>query len=182
MAIKSLWVIGATAICAGVVAAQYGLKEGVKAPDFSVKGVDDKAYSLKTLTEKKPLFLYFVKENCGANPVAVPLFKSLFKQYGDKANVVMVMNADTDAIKSWTKDHDLKITALPDSTKQIIKAYEMKVSQTVVQIDKDGKVVKVFRGFGKDSLEPLNAAMAAAFDTKPAQMSLSDVPAGPAYG
>src|SRR4051812_43096743 len=94
------WAVAAILTLGAVACAQTDSKPA-KAPDFNAKGSDGKDYSLKSLTEKGPVFLYFVKKDCGSNPIAVKLFNRVFKAYEGKARLVAVVNADSDGFKEF---------------------------------------------------------------------------------
>jgi peroxiredoxin len=158
-------------------------KDVVQAPDFSASASDGKTYTLKSLTEKKPVFLYFVKVDCGSNGRSVALFNSLYKQYGEKANFLAVINTKSaDSYKEWAASYGATVPGVLDPNKEVIKSYIFRASQIVVMVDKDGKIAKTFRGFGKESLTELNASMAEVAGAKVAQVDLSRAPSGIAFG
>jgi peroxiredoxin len=174
----------AAALVVGAACAQSGVSGATsnsKAPDFSAKGSDGKTYTLKALTEKKPVFLYFVKRDCGSNPTSVPLFTKLYKAYEGKVNFLAVSNADADGYKGFVSDFGAPFVGILDPQKEIIHAYGIRASQTVVMVNPDGSRKK-FGGFGREALKDLNASMAAAAGVPVKSIDLSDAPNGVAFG
>jgi peroxiredoxin len=179
-----LAVVGALAVGVSVACMQVPVeaqKADAKAPAFESKASDGKTYTLAQLTEKKPVFLYFVKRNCGSNPMSVKLYNRLFEAYKGKANFVAVINTNEEGYKSFVGEYKAPFIGILDPKKDVIHAYGIKASQTVVMVDKDGKRTK-FGGFGKQSLTELNLAMAKSLGVEAAKVDLSDAPDGVAYG
>ena len=158
------------------------IKAGDKAPDFSVVGTDGKTHTIASLTKDGPVFLYFVKQNCGANPLAVPLFNQLYGAYGKKAQFVGVMDADKGGFDDWKSTFKGQFVTLLDKNEKIIHGYGVAFSQTTVMIGKDGKVAKVFPGFGKESMSSLNASLAGAAKVGVQNVDLSNAPTRPRFG
>jgi len=188
MKAKSFKAILATVgiVAVGLVLAQEdltnGLKAGVSAPTFQANASDGKSYSLKSLTEKGPAFLYFVKDGCSANPFSVKYFNRLYNAYKGKVRFIAVMNSGKDAYASFVKDYGAPFPGLLDPDEKIIQAYSVHHSQTVVMVGKDGKVAKTFQGYGKDSLSQLNASLAGAAKSAVLKVDLAGAPSGTAYG
>jgi len=158
------------------------VKEGENAPDFSEQGSNGKTHTLKSLTAKGPVFLYFVKATCGANPAAVPLFNQIYKAYGEKANFVAVIDADGERFSSWKKEFDAPYEAILDADKSVIKAYGVKASQAAMLVNKDGKIEKIFRGFGQQSLTDLETELAKAGKVEVKKLDFARAPKGKRYG
>ena len=153
------------------------------APDFTGKGDDGKTYTLASLTEGgKTLVLYFVKNGCGANPTAVPLFKKMSAAFlkSDKVNFVVVFNDEKPAFDEFKKEFGVEFRALLDPKHEIIHAYKAKHSQGSA-IVRDGKILKHWQGFSRSSLTETGETMAAATGTK-FDVDLSDAPATESFG
>jgi hypothetical protein len=76
----------------------------------------------------------------------------------------------------------LNYALLPDPAKNTIGAYKMAYSIGTVQINPDGKIAKVFEGYGSEAMQQLNEALAAAAGTKPAEVDLSKAPGRLTWG
>ena len=182
MRLRSFVVLfGITAAGSALQDALY-LPVGEVAPPIAGKGTDGKEYSSTFLTKEKPLFVVFWKERCPHNKKASALFNALNKAYEGKVQVVGVVNADSDRAKAWAEQFSLNYALLPDQTKTIIGAYKMRYSIGTVQIGTDGKIAKVFEGYGADQLKALNEAMASAAGTSPVAVDLTAAPGRRTWG
>ena len=152
------------------------LSVGSVAPDFSGKAANGEAVSLKTLTKEKPVFVVFWKERCPHNPRASALFNSLSKAYQGKAKLVGIVSATNAGAKKWTEQFAVNYPLLGDPDKKLIDAYKLVHSICTFQIGTDGKIAKVFPGYGIESLSALNTAMADVAKTPLPAVDLSKAP------
>lgn len=157
------------------------LAVGATAPDFKGVASDGKEYALKTLTGDSPAFLVFWKERCPHNPKATALFNALHKAYGEKVKLIGFVNASEERTKGWASRFQLSYPLLADGAMSTIKGYGLRYSICAFQVGKDGKIEKVFPGYGKESVEGLNAAMAAASGID-AKVDLSSAPSDLTWG
>lgn len=176
-----LGLAGAGLVLAGIQETPY-LPVGETAPIIESKANDGKSYSTSNLAKEKPLFVVFWKERCPHNPRASALFNSLNKAYEGKAQLVGVVNATESGAASWVKQFEVNYPMLTDADKAAIKAYRLRYSITTVQIGTDGKISKVFEGYGKEQMASLNEAMASAAGTKPAEVDLTGAPGRLTWG
>ena len=174
-------VVGALALAACAQDPVEMAKKREKAPNFSAQASTGRTVTLAELTKKGPVFLYFIKEHCGANPGAVPLFNAIAKAHPD-ANLYMVINTDQASQEKWSKSFGITTPAILDPQKKVIKSFGIRASQTAVMVDKDGAVAKFFPGFGLDSLKSLNASLAGASKRPVPNVDLSKAPKDPRFG
>jgi peroxiredoxin len=167
---------GCTALVSATQDPAFHLPVGAVAPNIEGKGTDGKDYALQTLIKDKALFVVFWKERCPHNPRASALFNAINKAYEGKATLIGIVNATDDGAKRWVDQFGLNYPLLSDAQKKFIKSYEMKFSIGTFQIGKDGKIAKVFDGYGMESMTALNEAMAEAAGMKPASVDLSTAP------
>lgn len=168
---------GATLALAACAVIQDGeLKSGSAAPEFAGKTVDGKEVTLKGLTKDKPVFLVYWKERCPHNPRASALFNSLNKAYEGKAQLVGIVWTPQDRLEGWSKQFSINHPLIADADKSIIGSYGLSKSIGTYQIGTDGKIVKLFPGYGIDQLKELNEAMAKAAGVPVAQVDLSSAP------
>ncbi len=183
--IRTISIVGIAAMAAGLVLAQ-GWSEtdlvGKAAPDFSLAGTDGKTHTLKSLTEKAPVFVVFWKERCPHNPRASALFNQLAKAYEGKAHLIGVVTASVEGAQAWRQKFAVPYTFLSDGDKATIAAYNMKYSIVTVQVGTNGKITRVFPGYGSAALAGLNMEMAAAAKTQPAAVDLGQAPERLTYG
>lgn len=91
-----------------------GAKVGDAAFAIDTTASDGKTHSIKSMTEKGPFYLLFVKEQCSANPYATPFFQKIYEAYGDKVTFVGVINADKEGHANWKKEWKGQWTMLLD--------------------------------------------------------------------
>jgi len=161
----------------GAIAAIQGeLKAGADAPSFSAKGTGGKDYELKSLIKEKPVFLVYWKERCPHNPRATALFNSIAKAYEGKAQMVGVVWTTPEKLDGWGKQFSINHPLIADPDKSIIASYGLSRSIGTYQVGKEGKIVKLFPGYGAAELKDLNEAMAAAAGVNPAELDFSGAP------
>ena len=179
---RLLLAFAAAATVAALALAQGNayLPVGEAAPAISGTGTDGKAYSIPN--KGKPSYVIFWKERCPHNKRASALFNALNKAYEGKVQVVGVVNASADGAKAWVEQFSLNYPLLADPDKATIGAYKLRYSITSMEIGADGKVAKVFEGYGADSIKAMNEAMAAAAGVKPAEIDLSGAPGRLTWG
>jgi peroxiredoxin len=167
-----------------VLVAQDGLHlpVGADAPGFSGTATDGKEYSLKSLTAEKPAFVVFWKNPCPHNPRAAALLNAINKAYDGKAQLIGIVNSPEDGTKKFVEQFSLNFPHLSDPDKATIKAYALRFSITIMEIGKDGKIAKVFPGYGKDAMTALNEAMAKAAGMSVADVDLSAAPGRATWG
>ncbi len=175
--LATLTVIGAT--CAFAAQSTLHLEVGKDAPAFAGTASDGKEYSLKSLTAEGPAFVVFWKQRCPHNKRASALFNALHKAHG--SNLVGFVNAAPEGAKAWVDQFSLSYPLLSDTDKKVIGSYAVKFSICTVQIGKDGKIEKVFPGYGKESMEALHAAMGTVSGKK-VEVDLSSAPGGLTWG
>ena len=154
------------------------IKSGSGAPDFSATGTDDKVHTLKTVREKGPFVLYFVKDGCPLNQRAIPHFNAIAAAYRGRAQLVGVVSSNLKTAKQWKKTHESPLLMLADPESQIIKAYQAKYSPWVILVNADGKIAKSMEGASKDVLNVVNNFLAKAAHMRPANLNFDTAPEG----
>jgi peroxiredoxin Q/BCP len=133
------------------------LKEGQKAPDFSLDSTEGKKISLKDYKGKKNVVLYFYPKDMtpGCTTEACSFRDNLARvQKGD----AVVLGVSTDDLKShdkFIKKHQLNFPLLADTEKEVVNAYGvwkkksmygreyMGIERSTFIIDKEGKIVYI---------------------------------------
>ncbi|MFC1529860.1 peroxiredoxin family protein [Gemmatimonadota bacterium] len=161
---------------------QDGIQEGSAAPEFEITADNGDTYSIKSMTKDAPAFIVFWKESCPHNRRAAGFFNSLGSAYGEKANLVGVVSAPDDRISDWAEEFSTSYPLLPDGAKSVIDAYDVSQSIVTYQIGTDGKIAKIFGGYGFDAMSALNQAMAEAAGVDAAEVDLSSAPTRTTYG
>ena len=150
------------------------IKEGDKAPEFTLPSSEGKEISLKDYKGKSRIVLYFYpKDDTPGCTVEACEFRDKIKTLEKKDAVVLGVSPDD--LKSHEKFIDkfnLPFILLSDADKEVCKAYGvwikksmygkeyMGVARTTFIIEKDGKVGKIYEkvkpeGHAKEVLEHL---------------------------
>src|SRR3989338_8101410 len=74
------------------------MKQGSEAPDFQLKGIDGKTYSLADFKGKKGLLVVFMCNHCPYFQPKAPKLAQLFNDYSGKGLGMIGVNAN-DAVK-----------------------------------------------------------------------------------
>jgi peroxiredoxin Q/BCP len=137
---------------------------GQAAPNFSLKGLDEKNYSLEELRRNGPVVAAFFKISCPVCQFTFPFLERLHQRYGrDNVTFLGVSQDDAKATASFARDYgvsfpmalDEKETGYPASN-----ACGLTTVPTVFLIETDGTVRISSMGFVKDDLERIAAELA----------------------
>ena len=134
------------------------IKEGVKAPDFTLTASDGKEVSLKSFQGKKRVVLYFYpKDDTPGCTVEACAFRDTIKAVEKIDAVVLGVSPDGAAShKKFVEKFKLPFLLLSDEEKKVCQAYEiwvkksmygreyMGVARTTFIIGKEGKIEKIF--------------------------------------
>lgn len=176
---RALGVFGAVlAVGACAIAMQDSVKRGANAPDFSAAGTDGKTHTLDSLTKDGPVFLYFIKIGCPVNHRAAPFITEIEKAYGEKGNVVGVINGSVADGRQWAARYGAKYPILADPKLSIIRSYGAPHSPFVIAVGKDGKVSQVLDGLTAANLQSLNGSVATSLKAKSANLDFKGAPSG----
>ena len=133
------------------------LKEGMKAPDFTLPDKDGNMVSLSDFAGKKVVLYFYPKDNTAGCTRQACAFAVVYDVY--RANEVPVIGISKDSVKShkgFADKNDLPFILLSDPEMEVIKAYDVwqekkmygKTSFGVVRttyiIDENGVIEKVF--------------------------------------
>jgi peroxiredoxin len=138
---------------------------GQSAPEFSLKGLDGKTYSLETLREKGPMVAAFFKVSCPVCQFTFPFVERLFKAYGSgEVTVLGISQDDAKATANFAREYRITFPmALDEKEKNYpaSNAYGLTNVPTIFLIDTDGTVRVSSTGFVKADLETIAAELAA---------------------
>jgi peroxiredoxin len=135
---------------------------GNTAPDFSLKGLDGKEYSLKALTQNGTVVAAFYKVSCPVCQFTFPFVERLYKKYGgDGLTFLGISQDDARATKEFARQYGMTFPmALDDKGYPASNAYGLTMVPTIFLIDTDGKVKVSSMGFDKKELETIAAELA----------------------
>jgi peroxiredoxin len=133
------------------------------APNFSLKSLDGREYSLNKLMERGPVVAAFFKVSCPVCQFTFPFLERLYKRYGgDGVMFLGISQDDARATKTFAKEYGLTFPMLIDdeSGYLVSNAYGLTNVPTTFLIDTEGKVKISGMGFDKKDLETIAAELA----------------------
>lgn len=133
------------------------LKEGTKAPEFSLPDQNGEIHTLSEYAGKKVILYFYPKDNTSGCTKQACGFSELYPQFTEKGAVVIGISKDSVAShKKFEEKNNLSFTLLSDPELTAIQSYDVwqekktcgKVSMGVVRttylIDENGIIVKTF--------------------------------------
>ncbi len=137
---------------------------GQAAPEFSLKGIDGKIYSLEELRRKGPVLAAFFKISCPVCQFTFPFLQRLYERYGnDDVTFLGISQDDAKATAGFAKQYGITFPiALDEKEKgyRASNAYGLTNVPTIFLIDGDGTASISSMGFVKKDLEQIAAQLA----------------------
>ena len=135
------------------------LNKGDAAPNFSLKGVDEKTYSLSDFQGKEGLLILFICNHCPYVKTKINTIVKLQEKWKDSVAFVGINSNDPEYegegmenMKKFAKERDINFPYVLDNTQEVAKAYGATCTPDPFLFDKDHKLV--FHGRIDDALEP----------------------------
>lgn len=134
------------------------LKEGMKAPDFTLIGSDKKEHKLSDYLNKKVILYFYPKDNTPACSQEAQDFKNLIDKFNKKD--IVVIGISRDSLKSHDKfieKYDLPFLLLSDEEEIVCNLYGVLKEKTMFGkkvfgierstfvIDENGIITNVYR-------------------------------------
>jgi len=149
------------------------LVNGAKAPEFELKTLDGKKFSLYEELARGPVVLAFFKVSCPTCQYAFPFLQRLYKAYQDKGvRLVGVSQNDATEAAAFAKEFGVKFTILLEDIRSypVSNAYGLTNVPTIFWIAQDGEIEVSSVGWVKADFEQINRKMAEMGKTAPAAM------------
>ena len=135
------------------------LKTGDKAPEFNLKGIDEKMHSLNDYS-KKGLLIIFMCNHCPFVKAKIDAIKELYDRFNDDVAIVGINSNDSikypdddfESMKSVAKEKGLEIDYLVDETQEIAKKYGAVCTPDPFLFDSEKKLI--FHGRIDDAMNP----------------------------
>lgn len=129
-------------------AAKEKIKEGAEAPDFTLKDINGKDFTLSSLRGNKYVVLDFWGSWCGWCIKGMPDMKKYYEKYKNKLEIVGIDCNDTeDSWKAAVETHALPwIHVRNAGDPDISVMYAIEGYPTKIVLDKEGKIAKVVVG------------------------------------
>ncbi len=147
------------------------LTAGTKAPDFELKALDGKRFSLREELMRSPVVLAFFKVSCPVCQYAFPFFERLDKAYGHKnVTLVGVSQDDPKATAGFIREFGVTFPVLLDAPDAypVSNAYGLTNVPTAFWIAPDGEIEVSSVGWVKADVEEIGRKMAEAGGAAPA--------------
>jgi peroxiredoxin len=146
---------------------------GAKAPDFSLKSLDGKRFSLADELARGPVVLAFFKVSCPTCQYAFPFYERLHKAYGNQGvRLVGISQNDASETAAFGKDFGITFPVLLDDTRSypVSNAYGLTNVPTIFWVAQDGEIEVSSVGWLKADFEEINRRMAEAGKSAPTAM------------
>ena len=102
------------------------LKEGTKAPDFSLPDQNGKLHSLSEYKGQRVILYFYPKDNTSGCTKQACGFAELYPQYQEKGAVVIGISKDSvSSHKKFEEKYGLPFILLSDPDLKVIKAYDV---------------------------------------------------------
>jgi peroxiredoxin len=139
------------------------LATGTRAPEFELKTLDGKRFSLSEELAKGPVVLVFYKVSCPTCQYALPFLERLHKAYKNKGvTLAGVSQNDSKETAAFCKDFGVTFPMLLDDTRTypVSNAYGLTNVPTIFWIAEDGEIEVSSVGWLKADFEQINHKMA----------------------
>ncbi|HET6180738.1 MAG TPA: TlpA disulfide reductase family protein [Candidatus Sulfotelmatobacter sp.] len=147
------------------------LTAGARAPEFQLKSLDGKKFSLGDQLAHGPVVLAFFKVSCPTCQYAFPFFERLHKAYGAKGiTLVGVSQNDAKETEAFIKDFGITFPMLLDDMRSypVSNAYGLTNVPSVFWVAQDGEIEVSSVGWVKADFQEINRRMAEAGKIAPA--------------
>ena len=133
------------------------LKEGDKAPDFTLRDADGKDVTLSSFQGKRVVLYFYPKDETPGCVAEACSFRDAFEEYKKRGIVVLGVSPDSvESHKEFHEHHKLTFTLLGDPTHEVSSLYgawgkktvdektSFEITRSTFLIDEDGNIVRVF--------------------------------------
>lgn len=147
------------------------LTTGKKAPEFELKTLDGKQFSLPDQLLRAPVVLAFFKVSCPTCQYALPFLERLYKQYGAKGvTLVGISQNDAKDTAAFAQQYGITFPILLDDTHTYpaSNAYGLTNVPSIFWIAQDGEIEVSSVGWIRSDFEQINRKMAELGKTQPA--------------
>ncbi len=156
---------------------------GNLAPDFSLKSLDGKEFSLAAALQKGPALLAFFKIGCPICQFTFPFLERLYQRYKNpNLSIVGISQNGLEKTAAFNKEYGVTFPVLLDPEEKgyvVSNAYGLTMVPTILLVDTDGSVLVSSMGFIKADLESIANRFAerAKISKAPLFLSSESVPA-----
>ena len=140
------------------------LVEGQRAPEFTLKALGGKDYSLDRLLSDGPVVAAFFKISCPVCQFTFPFLERLHRQFGGRGATIIGISQDSarDTVEFNQEYGATFLTLLDEDPYPVSNSYGLTNVPTIFLIEQDRSIKVSCVGFGKSDLERIAAALASA--------------------
>jgi peroxiredoxin len=153
------------------------IASGNLAPNFSLKSLDGKEFSLSSALKKGPVVLAFFKIGCPVCQFTFPFLERLYQRHKNSAvTFVGISQNGPEKTAAFNKEYGVTFPVLLDPEEKgyiVSNAYGLSMVPTILLVETDGSVLVSEMGFVKADLENITAQLAARNSTPKAALFLA---------
>ncbi len=135
------------------------LSPGVTAPDFNLKSLDGKPFSLQEALQRGPVVLAFFKVSCPVCQYAFPFLERIYKNAGNKSVTIVGISQDNGRdTAAFMKQFGVTFPVLLDdmSSYPVSNAYGLTNVPSIFLIAQDGDVEISSVGWSRQDVEQVH--------------------------
>lgn len=146
-----------------------------KAPDFRRPDTSGRTHTLASLTNGRPLLLYFIDKDCPCCVTALPVVERVREAYRDALNVAGVIGAGGKAAKEWVEANRPSYLVIQDPDLKVIRAYKAKAGAYMALIAPSGTIERLYPGYSRGIVKELGERVAQLAKVPPRPLKLDDL-------
>ena len=138
---------------------QVKLNPGEEAPNFQLKGIDEKTYSLSDFEGVEGFLIIFMCNHCPYVKAKMNDINALYEKFSDKLAIIGINSNDPEYpgegmenMKAFAKERGIEFPYILDENQQVALAYGATCTPDPFLFDKDLKLI--FHGKINDAMEP----------------------------
>ena len=142
---------------------QIKLNPGDEAPNFRLRGIDEKTYSLNDFEEVEGFLIIFMCNHCPYVKAKIDDINALYEKFNDKLAIIGINSNDPEYpgegmehMKEFAQERNIQFAYLLDDTQEAAKSYGAVCTPDPFLFDKDKKLV--FHGRINNAMEPDDTA------------------------
>ena len=125
-----------------IEAAEVGTEVGKKAPNFSLKNMNNKEVTLRELEGKK-VFINFWASWCPPCKAEMPDIQKLYENHGEDIKIIAInLGEKKDKVKKYLENENLDFTVLLDKNQKVASQYLVRAIPTSYFLDENGIILK----------------------------------------
>lgn len=144
-------------------------KVGSRAPEFTVKDIENKQLSLNDYKEKQYVLIDFWASWCAPCREELPYIKELYRKYGKDGFEIISITEDKD-LEAWKnailkeKINSWRHFSIIENNDSLLKDYFVNGIPHKILIDKSGKIIGKWKGGGEKNKQDLQLLLGEIFD------------------